>query len=71
MAITLMCPNLRCRKVLMVPEDARGTRVRCSYCGMMLLVPRIRQAVPKRRTRSEPLEGEANMGKEGKGKGGK
>jgi hypothetical protein len=24
----------------MVPSDARGTRVRCSYCGTVLFVPR-------------------------------
>jgi len=42
MAITLMCPNLLCRKVLMVPETARGTRVRCSYCGTLLFVPRVK-----------------------------
>ncbi len=40
MAVTLMCPNLRCRKVLAVPEAARGKRVRCSYCGTMFLVPK-------------------------------
>jgi LSD1 subclass zinc finger protein len=39
MAVTLMCPNLLCRKVLMVPATARGTRVRCSYCGTVLFVP--------------------------------
>jgi LSD1 subclass zinc finger protein len=39
MSITLMCPNLLCRKILMVPNDLRGQRVRCSYCGNILLVP--------------------------------
>ena len=37
--VNLMCPNLRCRKVLMVPGAARGRRVRCTYCGMTLKVP--------------------------------
>ena len=40
MSVTLMCPNLRCRKVLAVPEAARGKRVRCSYCGTMFMVPK-------------------------------
>ena len=72
MAITLMCPNLRCRKTLMVPDNSRGTRVRCSYCGMMLVVPLARQVVPKRMARSEtPVGTEANLGKKGKGKGDK
>ena len=37
--VTMMCPNLRCRKILMVPGVARGRRVRCSYCGMTIMVP--------------------------------
>ena len=40
MAVTIMCPNLRCRKILMIPESMRGNRVRCSYCGMVLRVPK-------------------------------
>jgi LSD1 subclass zinc finger protein len=39
MAINLMCPNLRCRKILAVPDNARGSRVRCAYCHQILLVP--------------------------------
>jgi len=38
-ALALMCPNLRCRKILKVPGSARGSSVRCSYCGISLLVP--------------------------------
>jgi len=34
-----MCPNLRCRKILAVPSHARGSRVRCTYCGTLLAVP--------------------------------
>ncbi len=40
MAVTIMCPNLRCRKILMIPDSMRGSRVRCSYCGMVLRVPK-------------------------------
>ncbi|MBI9016061.1 MAG: hypothetical protein JEZ07_02255 [Phycisphaerae bacterium] len=39
MAVTIMCPNLRCRKILVVPRQVRGTRVRCAYCKTMLAVP--------------------------------
>lgn len=39
MAVTIMCPNLRCRKILIVPNTARGTRVRCAYCSTVLMVP--------------------------------
>lgn len=42
MALTIMCPNLRCRKILMVPTSMRGSRVRCKYCEMTLTVPKAR-----------------------------
>jgi len=41
--VNLMCPNLRCRKILVVPNAARGQRVRCSYCGILLKVPQKKQ----------------------------
>lgn len=39
MTVTLLCPNLKCRTVLQVPEMVRGKHVRCSHCGATLLVP--------------------------------
>lgn len=39
MAIQLICPNLRCRKLLTVPEDARGKIVKCQHCHMAFRVP--------------------------------
>jgi len=39
MAITLLCPNLKCRMVLAVPESTRGKKVRCKYCGTTFMVP--------------------------------
>ena len=39
MSITLLCPNLRCRAILQVPEKCRGKRVRCGQCGIALAVP--------------------------------
>jgi LSD1 subclass zinc finger protein len=46
MAAQLMCPNIRCKKVLSVPEDARGKVVRCSHCQTAFRVPVPRQIVP-------------------------
>ncbi len=40
MALTILCPNLKCRKVLSVPEETRGKKVRCKHCGTTFLVPR-------------------------------
>lgn len=39
MAAQLICPNLRCRKILSVPDDARGKVVRCQFCQTPLRVP--------------------------------
>ncbi len=39
MAITLLCPNLKCRTVLQVPDKARGRKVRCARCGRNFMVP--------------------------------
>ena len=39
MPCQLICPNLRCRKILSVPEEARGKLVRCQHCKTMFRVP--------------------------------
>lgn len=44
MTVTLLCPNLKCRTVLQVPENVRGKHVRCSHCGATLLVPPKKEA---------------------------
>ena len=33
MACQLICPNLRCRKILSVPDDVRGRLVKCQLDG--------------------------------------
>ena len=37
--VRIMCPNLTCRKVLSIPEMARGKTVRCKACGTNIRVP--------------------------------
>ncbi|MBL4698041.1 MAG: hypothetical protein JKX70_04320 [Phycisphaerales bacterium] len=37
--VRIMCPNLTCRKVLSIPELARGKTVRCKACGTNIRVP--------------------------------
>lgn len=39
MAVTVICPNLRCRSALQVPDVMRGKVVRCGRCGKNFLVP--------------------------------
>ncbi|MFQ5494562.1 MAG: hypothetical protein ACE5EX_04195 [Phycisphaerae bacterium] len=37
--VMLLCPNLKCRKVLRVPAECRGKHVRCHFCSMTFRVP--------------------------------
>ncbi len=39
MAVTLFCPNLKCRSILQVPENTRGKKVRCGQCSTTFFVP--------------------------------
>ncbi len=38
-SVRLICPNLKCRTILSVPQIARGKTVRCRNCGMRIAVP--------------------------------
>lgn len=37
--ITLICPNLSCRRTLHVPLSSRGKVMRCAYCNSPFRVP--------------------------------
>jgi hypothetical protein len=39
MPIQMLCPNLRCRKILSVPDEVRGKLVKCQHCQTMFRVP--------------------------------
>ena len=39
MPVQLICPNLRCRKFLSVPDEVRGKLVKCQHCHTMFRVP--------------------------------
>jgi hypothetical protein len=39
MPCQLICPNLRCRKILSVPDEVRGKLVKCQHCTTMFRVP--------------------------------
>jgi LSD1 subclass zinc finger protein len=39
MAVQIICPNLKCRKILSVPEELRGKQVKCQNCQTVLRVP--------------------------------
>jgi len=44
--IRVMCPNLKCRSVLVVAEGQRGIKVRCPSCTTDFRVPNPRPPVP-------------------------
>jgi hypothetical protein len=43
MTVHVICPSLSCRKILILPEDVRGTSVTCRYCQMQFRVPDLRR----------------------------
>jgi len=42
--IRLICPSLRCRRILAVPPMVRGKTIRCSACGTTIRVPEGKKA---------------------------
>ena len=46
MPATIICPNLKCRKILAVPDEVRGKSVKCQHCQTLLRVPDDKKSVP-------------------------
>ncbi len=46
MAVQLICPSLKCRKLLTVPDDVRGKMVKCQYCQTTFRVPDAKRSAP-------------------------
>ena len=57
MGVHVICPSLRCRKVLTLADDVRGTNVTCRYCQMQFRVPQIRRPVETPRVTTPPIGG--------------
>jgi hypothetical protein len=53
MSVQLICPNLRCRKILSVPDDMRGKLVKCQKCQTSF-------RVPDGHKKPEPIGGQKN-----------
>lgn len=45
MPVTMICPNLSCRKTIVAPDGARGRLMRCAHCSQVFMVP-IRESAP-------------------------
>ena len=43
MPVQLICPNLRCRKFLTVPDVVRGKLVKCQHCQQTFRVPEMKR----------------------------
>jgi hypothetical protein len=43
--VRIMCPNLTCKKILVVPVSSRGKTVRCKSCSTTIRVP-VKQPQP-------------------------
>jgi hypothetical protein len=41
-SVVMICPNLKCRRVLQVPSKFRGQHVKCRYCSLTFAVPHLR-----------------------------
>ncbi len=52
--IRIMCPNLSCQRILVVPEGARGKVVRCRVCGMNIRIPAAKEPGDPATTEGDP-----------------
>lgn len=52
--VRILCPNLACRKVLAVPQSARGKTVRCRSCSTAIRVPMPAAIAPTPTPEPEP-----------------
>ena len=43
----MLCPNLKCAKLLRVPQACRGKQVRCHFCNFTFRVPEAKLPEPE------------------------
>ena len=55
MAVHVICPSLRCRKILSFGDEVRGRNVECRYCQMQFRVPQLRKPVESPRVTTPAL----------------
>lgn len=56
MSVQLICPNLKCRKILSAPDEARGKLVKCQYCQMSFRVPERGKPAPSATPAPKPAK---------------
>lgn len=47
MPVTMICPNLTCRKTIVAPDGARGRLMRCAHCSQVFMVPTRESVAPQ------------------------
>ena len=55
MSFHVICPSLRCRKILTLSDEARGALVTCRYCSMQFRVPQYRAPSARKRQTGNAL----------------
>jgi hypothetical protein len=53
-SVRIMCPNLACRRILSVPQAARGKTVRCRNCSTNIRVPSASSKSPETSDKQSP-----------------
>lgn len=54
--VRVMCPNLKCRRILAVPVTARGKAVRCRGCGSHVRIPEKPAPAPARQPAADAAD---------------
>lgn len=62
-SIRILCPNLRCKRLLAVPANARGKVVVCKSCGTRIRIPgeSAREPIPNPATDTEAKLAEGDV----------
>lgn len=45
MSVQIICPNLKCRRILAVPDEVRGKIVKCQHCQTTFRVPEAKKTL--------------------------
>ncbi|TWT44239.1 hypothetical protein RAS1_06490 [Phycisphaerae bacterium RAS1] len=47
MPVTMICPNLKCGRTIITPDNSRGKVMRCAHCDQPFVVPGPPQPPPE------------------------
>jgi len=61
-SVVMICPNLKCRRVLQVPSKYRGQHVKCRYCSLTFAVPLLKLEARSAGTIVDEAKGKKEQG---------